>query len=108
MICCVATTYLWDVFIIKEQSHYRLHLDEGVLVKDLTVFSLVFVDPVYKSTPIFEAKNSVFSVSGKNFVVKLILYFLEFSFWYYGCMKKSQQVLTRNLLSPVHKGFSGF
>ena len=50
--------------------------------------------PVYKSNPcisrppILEPKNKFFLFLGKNFLEKLILYFLEFSFRYYGYMKK--------------------
>ena len=33
-------------------------------------------------------KNKFFLFLGKNFLEKLILYFLEFSFRYYGYMKK--------------------
>ena len=38
--------------------------------------------------PILEPKNKFFLFLGKNFLEKLILYFLEFSFRYYGYMKK--------------------
>ena len=38
--------------------------------------------------PILEPKNKFFLFLGKNFLEKLILYFLEFSFRYDGYMKK--------------------
>ena len=38
--------------------------------------------------PILKPKNKFFLFLGKNFLEKLILYFLEFSFRYYGYMKK--------------------
>ena len=41
---------------------------------DLTVFTRVQVDPVYKSTPILEPKNKFFLFLGENFLEKLISY----------------------------------
>ena len=45
-------------------------------------------NPCISRPPILEPKNKFFLFLGKNFLEKLILYFLEFSFRYYGYMKK--------------------
>ena len=67
-----------------------------------TVFTRIQVEPVYKSTPILEPKNRFFLFLGKNFLEKLILYFLEFSFRYYGYMKKNYSKFGREVYYCVY------
>ena len=67
--------------------------------------------PVYKSNPcisrppILEPKNKFFLFLGKNFLEKLILYFLEFSFRYYGYMKKITASLDEKFIIACRRAF---
>ena len=74
----------WQIFVKKYKNCIEdFPLFTVRIVRGLhTVFTRVQVDPPFWSPKMF------FLFLGKNFLEKLILYFLEFSFRYYGYMKK--------------------
>ena len=63
------------------------------------------LNPCISRPPILEPKNKFFLFLGKNFLEKLILYFLEFSFRYYGYMKKITASLDMKFIIACTQAF---